>query len=187
MRSRTLVAVGAAVAVFAVTAIVIWLLDSDSDAGKAGAPPVVSTTPVGVSARVVSAATLQTIARAGARPIFWAGERNGARIEYTQASDGSTYVRYLTGSARAGDKRSSYVVVATYAQSDAYARVSKVAVEKHFGVEHLSGGGLAVTEPKSPRNVHIVYPKLPYQVEVYAPGPGQAQRIAHSGAVTPVG
>jgi hypothetical protein len=176
-----------ALVVFAVTAVLGWQLGSD-DGGTASttAPSTASTRPVGVAAEIVSAAQLRALAQTLSRPVYWAGPSPPARIEYTQTSDGTTYVRYLTGGAQAGDKRSGYVVVATYAQPDAYTRVRAVARRNHYGVEELPNGGVAVTQPRSPRNLHIVYPGLPYQIEVYAPTAAEARHIALSG-VGPVG
>ncbi len=187
MRSRTLIAVVAAVAVFAAVAIAVWQLDSDSSGNSDASSTTVPTQPVGVRAQIVPTATLKTIAGAAGRPIYWVGPRKGAQIEYTQTDDGNTFVRYLTGGAHAGNQRSLYVVVATYAQPDAYARVQSVARQKNYAVEHLASGAVAVTRPDSPRNVHVVFPGLQYQVEVYAPTSAQTRQIVRSGALGPVG
>jgi hypothetical protein len=81
---------------------------------------------------------------------------------------------------------SGYVVVATYAQPDAYGRVSAIASRKHLAVKHLANGGIAVTRPGRPQNIYLVYPEQPYQVEVYAPTAGEARRLVFSGAVAPI-
>ena len=169
---------------FAVTAVLVWQLDSD---GGGSAVTTAPTGTAGVAAEIVSTGRLRAIASGLGRPVYWAGERPRARIEYTQTSNGTTYVRYLTGGAQAGDKRSGYVVVATYAQADAFARVRALARRNHYQIEQLPDGGLAVTQSGSRRNVHIVYPGLPYQVEVYAPAAAEARRVALGGDVVPVG
>jgi hypothetical protein len=184
-KSRTALAALAAVVVFAVTAILVWQLDSGASGEDAAT--TAETVPAGVAATIVSAEQLRSFASGIGRPVYWAGERRPARIEYTQTANGTTYVRYLTGTAEPGDKGSRYVVVATYAQPDAYARVRAVARRNGYRIEQLQNSGIAVTEPKSPRNVHIVYPGLAYQVEVYAPAAALARQIALSGAVAPVG
>jgi hypothetical protein len=97
------------------------------------------------------------------------------------------YVRYLTGSAKAGDKRASYVVVATYTQPDAFARVQSIAQRQHLSVKQLPNGAIAVTEPTNARNVHVVFPLEGYQIEIYAPTAVEARRIVRSGAVRRVG
>ena len=187
-RSRTVAAAVVGVAVFGATAVAVWRLASDGS-GSAGAPtPTVAvTTPVGVAAEIVSPGQLRAIAGVLGRPLYWAGSRTGTRIEYTQTSDGTTYVRYLTGSAKVGDKGSAYVVVVTYAQPNAFRRVQSIARAKRFRIERLGNGAVAVTQPGTPRNIHVVFPGEDYQVEVYAPTAAQARSIALSGAVSPVG
>jgi hypothetical protein len=187
-RSRLVIAVVVAVAVFAAAAIAVWQLNSNDDTSNASSTTIstVPRTPPGVAARIVTTAQLRSFAAALGRPVYWAGARRGARMEYTQASDGSAYVRYLTGSAAVGDKHPKFVVVATYPQPDAFARVRKAARTNHYKVEQLSGGAIAVTEPRTPKNIHIVSPGQPYQVEVFAPSAAQARKIVLSGAVVPV-
>lgn len=185
-RSRTARAALAATTTFAVVGILVWQLDSGSRGDQATPPRPASTTSVGMPARIVTVDTLRRVALALGRPVYWAGERLPARLEYTQASDGSTYVRYLTGSARAGTSGSTYVVIATYAQPNALARVRATARRQHYRVEHVPGA-VAVTDPKSPRNIHLAFDHQPYQVEVYAPTPQQAREIVRSGVLGPVG
>jgi hypothetical protein len=186
-RRRTLVAAAVAVVVLAATGIAVWQVGSGSSGEEAATSTGASTTPVGIAAEIVSPAELRAVAQRLGRPVYWAGTRPGAKIEFTESSDGSTFVRYLTGSAAAGDKRSAFVVVATYAQANAYDRVRSIARRKHFHVEQLADGAVAVTEPSTPRNVHLAFRSRPYQVEVYAPQAAAARRIARSGAVEPVG
>jgi hypothetical protein len=186
-RPRSLVAAVIAVAVLAGTAIGIWQLESGSSGKNATKSTTVATTPMGIQAEIVSPAGLRDVASRLGRPVYWARTRPGARIEFTQSSDGSTFVRYLTGSAKAGDKRSAFVVVATYAQPNAFERVQAVARRKHYRIELLPKGVVAVTQPATPQNIHVVFPEQPYQVEVYAPRAAEARRIVRSGAVVPVG
>ena len=183
---RWILAILIGIGALAVIAIAMWLSDSKSQQ-KDTAGAAASTTAVGVSPRIVTVAGLRSLAHALGRPVYWAGERTGTSLEYTQASDGSVYVRYLTGSARAGDKRAAYVVVATYAQPNAFARVQSIARRQDLAAQRVPHGGIAVTNPANGRNVHLVYPLRPYQVEIYAPTAGEAQQIARTGAVVPVG
>jgi hypothetical protein len=180
-----LTAVLVGLGVFAVTAIAIWLLDTSPK--RKDAVVAQPTTSVGVRARIVTVAALQSLADARGRPVYWAGERPGTSLEYTQTTDGNVYVRYLTGSAKAGDKRASYVVVATYTQPDAFARVQSIAQRQHLSVKQLPNGAIAVTEPTNARNVHVVFPLEGYQIEIYAPTAVEARRIVRSGAVRRVG
>jgi hypothetical protein len=178
---RLTLAILIGIGVFAVVAIALWLSGSNTHKNTAG------TTAVGVTPRIVTVAGLRSLAHALGRPVYWAGARTGTSLEYTQASDGSVYVRYLTGSARAGDKRAAYVVVATYVQPNAFARVRSLTRKQDLAAQRVPHGGLAVTEPSNNRNVHLVFPLQPYQIEIYAPTAGEAQQIARTGSVSPIG
>jgi hypothetical protein len=189
---RAFLAVAVGATVFAAVAVGLWVLDSTDEAGETPGPAPATTAKdgaatVGVPPRIVSVARLREIARSSDRPLYWAGARSGTRIEYTQTADGSTHVRYLTGSAEAGNDSAGYVVVATYAQPNAYGRVSTIARKQGLSVQTLPNAGLAVTRPGQPRNAYVVYRGLPYQVEVYAPEPGQARELVLSGTIVPVG
>lgn len=189
---RALLSVISALIVFAAVGASIWFLRSD-ESNSAGAPkgvtaprPVAPSTVPGVRAEIVSAARLRQITAANGRPLYWAGPRSGTRLEYTQTPDGSTYVRYLTGSAKAGNNTADYVVIATYAQPNAFGRVSVIARRRHLSLANLPNGGIAVTKPDHPENINIVYPKQPYQIEVYAPDPAVSRRLVFGGAIKAV-
>jgi hypothetical protein len=185
-RSRAPTAIVVALIVFAAVGALVWSLASSDSAGSTD--PNAATAPVeGVAARIVSVPTLRALANANGRPLYWAGARPETRIEYTRRTDGTTFVRYLTGGAKAGDPNARYLVVATYVQPDAYARVSAIASRTHLVEARLPDGGIAITRPGRPQNIHLVYPKLPYQIEVYAPTAQQARQIVFAGAVKPVG
>ncbi len=184
-RGRVALAVAAGATAFAVVAVLVWLLGSDSSATTCSGRPTTRTNGA-VRARIVSSDELCRIARRLGRPLYWAGERRGTKLEYTQAANGSTYVRYLTGSAKAGDERASFVVVATYPQPNAYGVVLRIARRDRLPVTRLPDGGAAVTLRGRPQSVHLVYRGQPYQVEVYAPSAAEARRVALSGDVKPV-
>jgi hypothetical protein len=189
-RGRATSAILVALVVFAAVGAFVWFRSSADSTGAAqpsAAPTSTLGAVPGVAAKVVSIQTLRGLARANDRPLYWAGSRPGTRIEYTRRTDGTTFVRYLTGRAKAGDPSPGYVVVATYSQPDAYARVSAIAGRTHLLQTRLGGGGIAVTRPGRPQNIYLVYPKLPYQIEVYAPTPQQARRLVFAGAIKPVG
>jgi hypothetical protein len=193
-RHRTLAAIVVAVIVFAAVAAVVWFLRSD-DSSSSGNPtpaPGSATTSAGsaavpgIAARIVSLAKLRDFAGRAGHPVFWAGPRVGSRIEFTQTTDGSTYVRYLTGSAKVGTKRARYVVVATYPQPDAYARATKIARSSNFNMRTLADGTVAITRPRRPQNINLVTRGKAYQVEVFSPTPAETQALVLGGAITPV-
>jgi hypothetical protein len=186
-RGRATTALVVALIVFAAVGALVWFFSSSGLATQ----PITSAAPSnasvqGVAPRIVSTGTLRQLARANGRPLYWAGAHPGTRVEYTRKTDGTTFVRYLTGTAKAGDPSAGYVVVATYSQPDAYARVSAIASRTKLPEARLAGGGIAITRPGRPQNIYLVYPKLPYQIEVYAPTAERARRLVFAGAIEPV-
>jgi hypothetical protein len=186
-RGRIAAALVVALIVFVAVGAAVWFLNSDDSGTSTTTPsaPVSAALPA-VAPRLVSVALLRQFASAGGRPIYWAGQRQGTRLEFTRRVDGATFVRYLTRSARPGNRSARYVVVATYAQPDAYRRVSRVAAQQHLAVKPVAGGGIAVRRKGRPQNIYVVYPAQPYQVEVYAPTAAEAKDLVFSGAITPV-
>jgi hypothetical protein len=180
--SRTLLAVGAGVVVFAAVGAFVWTRSS-TGSNNSSAPPTTASTVSGTKAEIVSIARLGALAGAARRSIYWAGPRPRTRLEYTQKSDGTTYVRYLTGSAAAGAPGATYVVIATYAQPNALSRVKQTARQQHYSIVKLPGGAIAVTKPGRPQNMYVVYPGVPYQIEVYSPSPAQTRAIVLGGSV----
>ena len=172
------VRLGAVVAVIAGLALVGWLVlgsgDDDGDGAPAG------------DSREVSVEELQELAAGKDRPVFWAGPQSGATYEFTETSDGSVYVRYLTGDAEAGDPSPDFLTVATYPLANGYARVVAAAEEEGARTEELPNQGLALVEEDRPSSVYLAYQGEPYQVEVYDPSPDRAVELVTSGAVQPV-
>jgi hypothetical protein len=172
-----------AVAAIAVT-VLVWLVARGGGTSTA-TPTTTSTTssvtPLGPVAATPS--TLATFAAALKRPIYWAGPIPGARYEFTETSAGNIYVRYLPKGVRVGDKRAAFRVIATYPYPGALAALAALAGTKG---ERLTGGGLAVPTADDAKSVHVAYPGVPYEIEVFDPVPGHALAIARSGEVRPI-
>jgi hypothetical protein len=184
---RIVAAAVVALIVFVAVGAAVWFLGSDDSGTSTTTSSAPQSAPLpAVAPRVVSAALLRQFASASGRPVYWAGARPGARLEFTRRNDGATFVRYLTGGAKPGNGSSGYVVVATYAQPDAYKRVSTIASQQHLPVKRISGGGIAVTRKGRPQNIYIVYPDQPYQVEVYAPTAADTRHLVFTGAITQI-
>jgi hypothetical protein len=145
---------------------------------RAPAPP----SPTGPRAATV--AGLERLAGTIGHPIYWAGPRKGYTYELTRRSDGTVFVRYLPAGVRLGDPRGDFLIIATYPFPNALAALRRVANGK--GIE-LPGGGLALVHEGYEKSVHLAYPGVDYQVEVYDPSPRIARRVAVSGQVKPVG
>jgi hypothetical protein len=168
--------IGAIVAVILGVALLAWLVlgGGDDEGGEAGAP------------QAVSVEALQEEATSGEMPVFWAGPQAGSTYEFTETSDGSVYVRYLTDDAEVGDPSPDFLTVATYPLENGYARVQAAAQEDGAETEELPNGGLALVDPDRPSSVYVAYQGEPYQVEVYDPSPDRALELVTSGAVQPV-
>jgi hypothetical protein len=59
-------------------------------------------------------------------------------------------------------------------------------VEGGRGIQ-VPGGGLALVDEKYPKSVHLAFPNVNYQVEVFDPSPKRALAVATSGQVRPAG
>ena len=84
-------------------------------------------------------------------------------------------------------RNSPYLTVATYPFPGALAAVRRTAAKNPTGTIRLSGGGLAVVDAGYPKSIHVAYPGVPYQVEVFDPSPARARAIVSSGKVKAVG
>ena len=130
---------------------------------------------------IASLADLRTLADSS-ETFYWAGVRNGTRIELT-ARDGTVFIRYLPPGEPAGSTAPT-LTVATYPRSKAFDEVSRAAKGENVTKLELPRGGLAIGETRG-TNVHLAYPDQPYQVEVYSPRVGEALRLVGNGTVRP--
>ena len=96
------------------------------------------------------------------------------------------FIRYLPSGVAPGAKR-PYLTVATYPFPGAFAAVRRTAAKNPTGTIRLSGGGLAVVDAGYPKSIHVAYPGVPYQVEVFDPSPARARAIVSSGKVKALG
>jgi hypothetical protein len=183
----------AAVAALALAvAFVAWLLvRGDSSPSRATAP--VTTAAAGTTTRArpileaASVARLEAVASAAGHPVYWAGPRAGTTYELTRTTDGRIYVRYLPKGVKLGDRRSIYLIVATYPVPGAYRAVLAAAKQKGARTFGVAGGGKALVNAKTPTNVYLAYPGSSYQIEVYDPKPGRARALVASGRIRRVG
>lgn len=131
----------------------------------------------------VTVAGLERLEGTIGHPIYWAGPKKGYRYELTRRSDGTILVRYLPRGVVPGGP-GDFMIIATYPYPNALAALQRVANGK--GIE-VPGGGLALVHEGYAKSVHLAYPGVDYQVEVYDPSPRIARRVAVSGQVRPVG
>jgi hypothetical protein len=169
-RGRRLAAAGALVAVALAALLVAWALLWRG--GGAAAPGATGASPIAPVALSVSG--LRTLARVVPQPIYWAGPRRGALYELRRTSNGDVYVRYLPRGTPAGAPGGRYLVVATYPYRGAFAALRAVAGGRAI---RLAGGGIALAAGTS---VHLAWPGVAYQVEVYDPSPARARAAARA-------
>jgi hypothetical protein len=179
LRESPLRLVGVLVALAIVVGVIIWAVTSGGGSSSIATkgPVVQPIKPVGLSA-----SGLETLAKAVKQPIYWAGPRQHYLYELRRTSDGSVYVRYLPPGTDVGDPKKDYLVVATYPFVGALDALKKLTNVRHIDI---LGGGVAVVSSDSATSVHLAFPKVDYQVEVYDPSPKTALRIATSGQVKP--
>ena len=177
--------VGAALLVVVLLAVagvlIAHAVGGKSSPSAATTTTAATATPIGPVA--MSSAALLAFAEALGRPIYWAGPSAGFTYELTQTGSGNVFVRYLPKGVQVGDKRPGFTVVGTYPYPGALAALRAVPNAKTV---NLAGGGVLVSTASDPRSVHLAYPGVDYQIEVYDPVAGRARATALSGRIRPV-
>ncbi|HEY0392038.1 MAG TPA: hypothetical protein VGC63_10035 [Solirubrobacterales bacterium] len=138
-------------------------------------------------AEVLSAASLREAAGEESTPVYWAGEQTGTRLELSRPSKGRTYVRYLTGDAKAGDRRASFLTVSTYVQSKAVAALRRQGKRAGGAISLAPGNATVYYERTDPQSVYLAYPGVPVEIEVYDPNFKRALQIVNSGQIVAIG
>lgn len=174
--------IGSALVLLAIAAAAVWLI---LDSGGSSKPPVQTVAPIKPIALSVSGlrtltATLNAV---HGQPIYWTGAKAGFLYELRRTSNGNVYIRYLPRNVAAGAPAAKYLTVATYPFKDAYAALQKVA---GGDAVNIPGGGIAFVDAQDAKSIHVAYPNINYQVEVYDPSPAKALSVASSGLVRPV-
>jgi hypothetical protein len=182
------VRLGAIVALAVAGGLIAWAVTGNSsNAPSAQSPstqqtntsPTANTGPVALSAR-----GLQIFAKKSGQPVYWAGTRRRYTYEVTQTPAGKVFVRYLPRGVKAGARGARYLIIATYPFPEALKGLKAVSGGKEIGIP---GKGIAVVDPSYPKSVHMAFPRVDYQVEVYDPSPAASLHVALSGQVRPVG
>jgi len=114
-------------------------------------------------------------------PAYWVGPRPGTTAyEVTDSSDGRIFIRYLTGDAKAGDKRADFITVGTYALPNAV-KALKTAQAQDNSRTLSQEDGFTLLDGGESSNAYVVFDDQPgLQIEVYSPNPGEASGLAAS-------
>ena len=169
----------ALVVVAAAVGLIVWL----AVRGTGGSSSSQAKT---ATATAVSVAQLETVASTVGHPVFWVGPKAGDTLELTRNSNGSIFVRYLPPGVAVGSA-TPYLTVATYPFPAAYAAIEAIAKQSGSTAMKLSDGGLGVYTASYPQSVHVAYPGVNYQVEIYDPTPGTAENLAAGGNLAALG
>lgn len=182
MFRRPRVRLGAVLAIAVAGGFIAWLAigrGSSSSPTDTVGPVAKPTGPV-----ALSASGLRTIAGAVQQPIYWAGPKSGYKYEFTRTATGKVFIRYLPPGVKAGAPGSNYLIVATYPFANAMASLQAGAKGREIS---LAGGGIALVDKAYPKSVHVAFPGVGYQIEVYDPSPARAREAATSGDIQPSG
>jgi hypothetical protein len=182
---------GAAIALAVAGGLAAWAIagthgtDSPATSGATTTKTTSTTTtpakaigPVGLSAK-----GLRTLTQSVKQPIYWAGAKSGYLYELTRTTTGKIFVRYLPPGVKVGSKKATFLIVATYPVPNAFKSLKNLSSQHHFSIP---GGGIAVVDKAHPQSVHLAFPGVNYQFEVYDPSPARSLQIAKSGDVRSV-
>ena len=166
------------VVVAAIAFVVVTLVGGDDDS-----PEEPANEPIGLSeSELVSAAADFS------HPAYWIGPLpTTEQYELWDTGDGRIYVRYLPQGAEVGDPNPNYLTVGTYAVPDAKSALDAAQEGGGAKGDAIEKDGYTVLEG-SGGNVYVVFDDQPdLQIEVFAPGQGDALELAESGALKPIG
>ena len=153
--------------------------------GGSGSDSSTSQTTSAGSAEIVSPNSLRETA-SEAIPIYWAGEQESTELELSRPDKDRTYVRYLTGGAKAGDKRADFLTIGTYAQPNAVASLRRQSKRSGGTLGHAPGNATVYFDRANPQSVYLAYPSAPVEVEVFDPSFKRALQLVDSGQIVAV-
>jgi hypothetical protein len=164
-----------------VAGVVTWLVLRPDGGSSSPASTVPKSGAVAVSQQ-----GLRTLASKLGHPVFWLGPERGHTYELTRTANGRIFVRYLpAGVPVASDK--PFLTVATYPFPDAFAAIRMKAEVNGAVTVKLADGGIALLDGPHPQSVHVAYPGLDYEIEVYDPTPARALELVSAGRLTSFG
>ncbi len=167
----------------AATALTLMLL---TGCGGSGPDSSSSSSTSPSAAEIVSPDSLRETASKAATPIYWAGEQDETELELSQPEKDRTYVRYLTGGAKAGDKRAHFLTVGTYAQPNAVVSLRRQGKRSGGTIAQAPGNATVYYDRSNPQSVYLAYPGAPVEVEVFDPSFKRALQLVESGQIVAV-
>jgi hypothetical protein len=148
--------------------LILWLVLRDDGATT------------GEDATAFSIEQLRDLADSVDHPVFWVGPKDGYTYELARNTKGAIFIRYLPAGVDVGADQ-PYLTVATYPFPGAFAALEKVAADRDVPKVAIARKGIAVPAKGYPQSVHVAYPQVDYQAEVFDPAPGSALKAVRSG------
>jgi hypothetical protein len=180
------VRVGAVVALAVAVGLIAWLVVGGSDSKSSSPQTPASATASKTGPIGLTVEGLRSMSTSMRQAIYWAGEQPGYTYEFTRPSNGNVYVRYLPPGAKAGDNGTAFLIVVTYPVRDAYAALQRAIKGQPGKTYTITDGGVAWVANAYPKSVHVAFPGVKYQVEVFDQSPQKALAAALSGNIRPV-
>ena len=80
-----------------------------------------------------------------------------------------------------------YLTVATYPFQGAFAALQALTKQKGVHKLTLAGGGIALVDSSDPKSIHLAFPSVDYQIEVFDPSPAAVRKLVTSGHIVSLG
>lgn len=162
----------AALALVAAVALVAWLATRGGSSGSA-------------DGEVLTRTELAQAAREAGIPVYWAGPAVNAEYRLLDAGDGKQ-VSYVPAGVDDPAAAARALTVGSYPVADPAAAIRRIAARPGAIVRHSPSGRTVVGSKSNPSSVYFAGVGGEVEVEVYAPAPGRAMRLALSDRVRPV-
>ena len=173
------VRIGAVIAIAVLVAVVVWaLVDRGDDSAAVETTTEATVTGEATGPIKLAVSGIRALSAAAGQPIYWIGRRPGNTLEFIRTADGKVYLRYLPPGVEVGAPKADFTIIGTYPFPDAFESLQRISGGKEVAAP---GGGIAVVHAGYPQSVHVAYPDVDYQIEVYDPSPARALELATSG------
>jgi hypothetical protein len=177
---RGRIGLGAVLAGALLIALVVWIVLSGGDDDHQPKAASQATT----AGPRLDQQGLVALARSRPAQTYWVGPRQDSGYEFITTPAGRAFVRYLPPGVKPGDPRPDFLTVATYPVGrSAQAVLRQAGKERGVQTVKLPDGSLIVTNPAHPMSVYFARRGWTSEVEVFHPRPGEAMRLALTGAV----
>lgn len=122
----------------------------------------------------MSAKELRSVVLSKQLTVYWAGPVNGAKYALIANKAGSSFVRYLPNGNGLNDTTTSFRVIATYSQKDAFSITQGAGgVIGNVGFTNVDDNAVFYVKAR-PTNVYMGIKGKDIQIEIFDPGIDQA-------------